>query len=170
MFELTVTDDSFELASSSDSVNINVLNVNDPPSCHLPSSSVAELWPPNHKMKQITVDNVMDNNDAYGNVTLTITSITQDELTNGLGDGDTAPDGVIQSGAAMNGMADAVMLRSERSGLEDGRVYTINFTADDGFESCTGSVSIGVPHDRKSTPVDSGQSHDSTMQLLKPVF
>lgn len=162
-FELTVTDDSFELASSLDSVSIHVANVNDPPSCNLATPSVAALWPPNHKMKQITVDNVMDANDAYGNVTLIITSITQDELTNGLGDGDTAPDGVVQSGAAMNGMADSAMVRSERSGLEDGRVYTINFTADDGFESCTGSVSLGVSHNRKSTPVDSGQSHDSTL-------
>ena len=163
-FELTVTDDSFELASDKDSVNIHVMNVNDPPSCDKAVPSVVSMWPPNHKMNQVTVNNVMDDNDAYGNITLAVTGITQDEFTNGLGDGDTAPDAVLQQGAIMNGMSDAVLLRAERSSLNDGRVYTINFTANDGFESCEGSVQIGVPHSRKSRSVDSGQTYDSTTQ------
>ena len=83
---------------------------------------------------------------------------------NGGGDGDTSPDAIIQAGSP----ADSVLIRAERTGLggaqENGRVYVVNFTASDGFESCTGSVSIGVPHDRKDTPVDDGQTVDSTLQ------
>jgi hypothetical protein len=60
----------------------------------------------------------------------------------------------------------SVLLRAERTGLggtqENGRIYVVTFTADDGFEGCTGSVSVGVPHDRKDTPVDDGQAFDST--------
>ncbi len=66
----------------------------------------------------------------------------------------------------MENSADDVLIRAERTGLggvqENGRVYVVSFTASDGFESCTGSVSIGVPHDRKDTPLDDGQSMDAT--------
>ena len=43
----------------------------------------------------------------------------------------------------------------------DGRVYRVGFTATDGFESCTGSVTVVVPHSRKSVAVDSSQTVDS---------
>ena len=101
----------------------------------------------------------MDADAEYNNVTLQITGVTQDEPLNGGGDGDTSPDAIIRTGSP----ADSVLIRSERSGaLENGRVYVVNFTASDGSESCNGSVSIGVPHDRKDTPVDDGQNFDST--------
>jgi hypothetical protein len=59
------------------------------------------------------------------------------------------------------------MIRAERSGLKNGRVYIINFTADDGFlgGKSNGSVNVNVPHDWsiKSCPaVDSGQKYDAT--------
>jgi hypothetical protein len=42
------------------------------------------------------------------------------------------------------------MLRAERSGKGNGRVYQVDFTADDGQGgSCTGSVNVGVPHSMK---------------------
>ena len=91
-------------------------------------------------------------------MTLQITGVTQDEPVNGGGDGDTSPDAVIQAADP----ADSVLIRAERSGQGNGRVYEVSFIADDGFESCTGSVSIGVPHNRKGTPVDDGQAFDST--------
>ncbi len=94
-------------------------------------------------------------------VTIQITGVTQDEPVNGVGDGDTSPDAVISG--------DSVLLRAERTGLtggvqENGRVYVVNFTADDGQGgSCSGSIAVGVPHDRKDTPVDDGQNIDSTL-------
>ena len=93
-------------------------------------------------------------------ITLTIDGITQDEPTNDTGDGDTSPDG--------DGVGtDTAQIRAERSDDGDGRVYEISFTADDGNGGmCTGSVSVGVPHDKKDTAVDSGQNFDSTLQNL----
>ena len=88
-----------------------------------------------------------------------ITGITQDEPVNGLGDGDTAPDGygigTIQA-----------QVRAERSGTGNGRVYAISFTADDGNGgSCSGKVRVSVPHDqgKGSVPVDDGQNYNSTL-------
>ena len=172
VFELVVTDDDPVNPKSSvpDSVTVSVLNVNDPPQCDLaqsacPASKLDDrdgclLWPPNHKMVSVGIVGVTDP-DADG-VTIEITGVTQDEPVNGQGDGDSSPDAVIQAGAP----ADSVLLRAERTGLggaqENGRVYAVSFSADDGIDSCSGSVTVGVPHDRKDTPVDDGQLFDST--------
>ena len=74
-----------------------------------------------------------------------------------LGDGDTSPDAVLQG--------DKVLLRAERAGYGNGRVYMVNFTAEDGNGgSCTGSVRIGVPPNKKPgvTAIDDGQCYIST--------
>jgi hypothetical protein len=169
-FDLVVTDDDPVNPKSSvvDQVIISVRNINDPPSCHLARAVCSDskikgnndcsIWPPNHKMAPVSIAGVMDADSIYNMVTLQITGVSQDEPTEGTGDGDASPDAVVQADSP----ADSVLIRAERSGQEDGRVYTVYFTADDGFESCTGSVTVGVPHDRKDTPVDSGQSFDST--------
>ncbi|MFB3852093.1 MAG: hypothetical protein ACE14Q_09260, partial [Acidobacteriota bacterium] len=92
-------------------------------------------------------------NDPF---TITVTSITQDEPTNGLGDGDTSPDGF---GVGTSNP----QIRAERSGKGNGRVYQINFKAvDSKGAECNGSVKVGVPHDKKDTPIDDGQNYDST--------
>jgi hypothetical protein len=81
--------------------------------------------------------------------------VTQDELTHGLGDGDTAVDAVINADGT-------VLLRAERSGLGDGRVYRVNFIASDPEGSSFGMVVVSVPHSVKKIAIDSGQSFDST--------
>jgi CARDB protein len=129
---------------------------NHPPVCAGAAPSVALLWPPNHQLVSVTIQGVTDpENDP---VSVRIAGITQDEPVNGLGDGDTAPDGF--------GVGTSVaLLRAERSGLENGRVYAVSFTASDGKGgACSGTVSVGVPHDQGqgSIPVDDGQSYDST--------
>jgi hypothetical protein len=59
---------------------------------------------------------------------------------------------------------DTAQVRAERSGLGDGRVYTISFTGTDSFGAeCTGEVKVGVPHDKKDIPVDGGPIYDSTL-------
>ena len=160
-FELVVTDDDpiTPKSSAPDAVTINVVNINDPPSCDLAVASPSNLWPPNHKMKQISINGVMDEDSAYNDVTLQVTGVTQDEPVNGLGDGDSSPDAVVQP----SDPADTVLIRAERSGTGNGRVYVMSFTANDGFESCTGSVAITVPHNRKSTAVDDGQLYNSLL-------
>lgn len=133
-----------------------IVPLNHPPDCSGAVASVTKLWPPNHKLAGISIQGVTDpDGDA---VTLTVTSITQDEPVNGLGDGDTSPDGF--------GVGTAnPQVRAERSGTGNGRVYRINFKGTDakGAE-CTGAVAVGVPHDKKDTPVDDGQNYDSTLQ------
>jgi hypothetical protein len=57
------------------------------------------------------------------------------------------------------------LLRAERSGTGNGRVYEVSFEATDGRGgSCTGSVLVGVPKSMKpGVPiVDDGQAFDST--------
>ncbi|MCP4257098.1 MAG: hypothetical protein GY774_06180 [Planctomycetes bacterium] len=160
VFELRVDDnDSINPLFGTDQVTIHVNNINDPPTCALAQPSTATLWPPNHKMKQITIEGVVDADSEYNTVTLGITGVTQDEPVNGLGDGDSSPDAVIQDDTA----SDTVLIRAERSGTGNGRVYQINFTASDEAESCQGAVQVAVPHSRKSSAVDDGQIYDSTL-------
>ncbi len=132
---------------------------NLPPDCSQASANTTSLWPPNHKLATIEIEGVTD---PEGNViTIRIDSITQDEPVNGLGDGDTSPDG-FGIGAVQ------AQLRAERSGTGNGRVYAIGFTAqDDQGESCTSTVQVGVPHDqgKGNVPIDDGQGYDSTVAV-----
>jgi hypothetical protein len=71
-------------------------------------------------------------------VIFNITSVTQDEPIAGLGNGDTATDAVI--------LGDQVLLRAERAGTGNGRVYLISFTVtDDLGQTCSGSIQVIVP-------------------------
>ena len=124
------------------------------PDCTAPAASPGDLWPPNHKLVAISVDGLKTADG--GSITTTITSIYQNEPTQGLGDGDTAIDGYgVGSSQAQ--------VRSERSGLGDGRVYYIGFTATTGGGSCTGTVTVRVPHDQGHPTVGQGATrYDST--------
>ena len=67
-------------------------------------------------------------------------SVTSNEPENGLGDGDTAPDWIVID-------PHHVFLRAERSGLGNGRIYTIKITAkDDCGNTSTKTVTVLVPH------------------------
>jgi len=145
-------------ASHSDTVTITV--VNRPPDCSAAAPSIASIWPPNHKMVDISVLGLTDpDNDP---LTITITSIFQDEPVNDIADGNTDFDG---AGVGTS----TAQVRAERSGSKknpgNGRVYHIGFTTDDGYGgSCSGVVRVGVPHDQggQSIPVDDGPLYDST--------
>jgi hypothetical protein len=138
-----------------------VTKISDSPTNQLPVCSAAQanpaaLWTPNHQFVPIVVMGVTDPDGD--SLTITVTGVTQDEPVNGNGDGNTSPDAVIQAGAAS--------VRAERSGNGNGRVYQISFTADDGNRgSCTGAVTVGVPHSQKKglTAIDDGQIYDSTI-------
>jgi hypothetical protein len=129
---------------------------NRPLICDGAIPSVAILWPPNHKLQSVSVLGLASPSGAPINVV--ITRITQDEPLNGLGDGDTSPDGF---GVGTS----SAMLRAERSGTGNGRVYNVSFFASDSAGStCTGNVAVGVPHDQGKgrVPIDDGQNFDST--------
>jgi hypothetical protein len=111
---------------------------NQPPVCDNATPS-NDLWSPNHKLVSVSVLGVTDPDGDP--VTITIDSVYQDEVLNGLGDGNTAPDAVINGSTAE--------LRAERDGTANGRIYYVNFTASDGKGgTCSGTVEVGVNHDQ----------------------
>jgi len=126
------------------------------PDCKNAYAEPMYLWPPNHKFQKIQIKGVVDPEGTP--VKIKITSITQDEPVNGLGDGDTAPDGIIGNGTT-------AWVRAERSGKGNGRVYEIKFIATDAEGgSSRGSVKVMVPHSQKKLAMDDGQHYDSTQQ------
>jgi hypothetical protein len=136
-------------------LKIVVPALNAPPDCSQAKPSVAILWPPNHKMIEVSILGVTDPDGDP--ITIKIDSVKQDEPNNGLGDGDTCPDalGIGNSTAK---------LRAERSGTGNGRVYTIFFTATDGRGgSCSGSVKVCIPRDNSTSCVDDGSNVDSAV-------
>ena len=158
MFELVVNDGS--LSSDPSVVAVSVRDVVAPPECGLAEARIVqsngqlnrnnEMWPPNHTMHEITIIGVADPQDL--NVTIRIDRVTQDESLNGEDDGKTDVDALVQEDGTL-------LLRAERSGQGDGRVYVIEFTAINaqGAE-CAGVVQVHVPVGRRSTVIDSGQT------------
>ena len=149
-FRLIVSDG--QASSAPDTVSIHVLDTNDPPVCTLAQPSVASLWPPNHTMVPVSIQGVTDpNNEA---VTFTFPAVTQDEPINGLGDGDTSPDAAVS--------ANQILLRAERAGTGNGRVYVVHFTATDAEGAhCSGTVKVAVPHSKKDTAGEGPQLYNS---------
>ena len=124
---------------------------NNPPDCSTAYAEPALLWPPNHAMQPIMVLGVTDPESQP--LTFVVNSVWQDEPTNGTGDGDTAVDATLSP----------LVVRAERSGNGNGRVYRITLTASDSAGgSCTTEVQVGVPHSKKKLPVDGGALYDST--------
>jgi hypothetical protein len=129
-------------------VECSTFHVNAPPDCSELETNVIRLWPPNHKLRLVTVTGASD--PEGDDLTTAVTGVTQDEPVNGLGDGDISPDAVL--GPASN----QVRLRAERSGTGDGRVYRIAVTVTDEFGlTCNATLRVGVPHDLEHAPVDS---------------
>jgi chitinase len=148
-FKLTVSD--WPGSSSSAYVCVTVVNSHTPPDASHARADVSVLWPPDHKMAQVHIIGL----DNPNSDPITIDSVTQDEPTNGLGDGDTPID------ANING--DAVLLRAERSGNGNGRVYKVCFTIHDPEQNAQGCVNVMVPKSKKTDiAVDSGQNYNST--------
>lgn len=121
---------------------------NQPPDCTAAIASPSVVLPPNHKFVTINVTGVTD--PDFDPVFITITSITQDEPVG------TSPDGRIGAGFAE--------VRAERTGGGNGRVYHISFTANDAaIGECSDTVVVSVPRNGKSSAVDDGQFHNSTI-------
>ncbi len=148
--DLAVANNGTEAGDNDASVLRNTSN--NPPDCSKVGPAPALLWPPNHQYRPIALVGATD--PERDQVTLTITGVTQDEPLNGRGDGNTSPD------AKRATPSNQVYVRSERSGLSDGRVYRIAFTGSDGKGgTCSGTaLAVAVPHGRGSTAVDSAPS------------
>ncbi|HJW92745.1 MAG TPA: hypothetical protein VJ901_03935, partial [Thermoanaerobaculia bacterium] len=115
------------------SCDFDVTVVDTQPPVISASASPSVLWPPNHQMVDVTVTaSATDNCSAPS---CAVTSITSNEPTNGLGDGDQSPDWQIVD-------ASHVRLRAERSGNGTGRVYTITVTCGDQTKTLTVKVPL----------------------------
>ncbi|MEE8524295.1 MAG: hypothetical protein V3T72_10220 [Thermoanaerobaculia bacterium] len=124
------------------------------PECDGAVASPGDLWPPNHKMSSVDIRGVVDPDGDR--IEIEVTSVRQDEPVEAQGDGNFEPDATTGANPTV---------RAERSGQGDGRVYHLGFTATDSDgNSCTGSVSVCVPHDqgKGSKCVDQGPLYDST--------
>jgi uncharacterized repeat protein (TIGR01451 family) len=112
-------------------------------------ASAQVLWSPNHSLVPISIAGLPDGASAA------VTSIAQDEPVGSGGSGGTAPDAyLLDDGTAL--------VRAERSGQGDGRVYLLSFTAAAaGYAPCAGLVQVCVPHDARSPCSDSGPRYDS---------
>jgi hypothetical protein len=94
------------------------------------------LGAPNHKLIDVTVGYAAAD---FSGATCEL-SVTSNEPSNGLGDGDTSVDWFLVD-------AHHVQLRAERAGTGSGRIYTITVTcADPSNNRSTAAATVGVPH------------------------
>lgn len=142
----TATDGAGNVTSATQDVTV----VDTTPPALTVAVSPAMLWPPNHKLVEIvpTID-ASDVCDA--SPTVELLNITMDEgeetitydpaYDETLGDGHTTDDIQVIEGR--------IFLRAERSGLGDGRVYTITYSATDASGNVTiVSATVTVPHNQ----------------------
>lgn len=102
-----------------------------------PGASPELLWPPNHRMRDVTINYSSTDNCGVVSCQLTVTS---DEPVNEPGDGNTGPDWELIDNHH-------VRLRAERSGNGDGRTYTIGVTCTDQYgNSSSSTTTVSVPH------------------------
>lgn len=159
VFQLVVSDGRLSSAPATVSITVR------PPAptlvCTQAQAAPARLWPPNHKLVAVAITGIRDAQGALVDpvrdpLTVTITTVQQDEPINGLGDGDTSPDAVLQG--------PTVLVRAERAGGGNGRVYQLQFTADTGRPAghCTGTVLVCVPPNSQGTCIQDGPRYDST--------
>jgi hypothetical protein len=101
--------------------------------------SPTQLWPPNHKMRDVAVSySVSDNCSAAAQLTCVL-SVSSNQPVNDVGDGNTAPDWEIVG-------AQHVRLRAERSQGQT-RVYTITLTCTDAYGNASSkSATVSVTH------------------------
>lgn len=107
------------------------------------------IWPPNHKMVDITATvTVSDNVSAEANITVELVSVASSEPDDAVGDGDGNTVDDVQGASA--GTDDrAFRVRAERDGGGPGRTYTVTYRAtDEAGNSAQASATIVVPHDK----------------------
>jgi hypothetical protein len=124
-------------------------DLNHAPDCSAVKPWPERLWPPNNRLRLVTIGGATDSDGD--DVTYEITSVTQDEV------GRWWPD------ARRAWKPNQIWLRAQRLGKGDGRIYRIEYKAADGHNgSCDGTTVVQVPHDSAHpTAKDSGVSVNS---------
>lgn len=133
---INLTVDDGHGGTSSDTVVITVVDAT-PPAILALSVAPGLLWPPNHQM--VAVSLTVSAADDCGNAVCRLVGVSSNEPENGLGDGDTAPDGEITGPLTVN-------LRAERSGKGTGRQYTLTVQCtDEAGNSSQRTITVTVP-------------------------
>ena len=140
-FVLEVTDSVNEAVQ--DETLVKVIDTSAPTLKPVPSTFI--LWPPNHKMVDVTiVANAVDNT---GDPVVLSATVNSSEPPDASGDGATMPDFTEAVIDQTTGII-SLQLRAERAGGGIGRTYTITITATDQSDNfSTANVSILAPHD-----------------------
>ena len=115
---------------------VHFVPANSPPDCSGVTVSPSLLWPPNHKLRAVTLSGATDPDGD--SVAVTVGAVTSED----------SPGGAARPGTAdwaPAGRPDQVLLRAERRGA-GGRTYRIAFSASDGSDSCSGVATVRVPH------------------------
>ena len=113
------------------------------------------IWPPNHEYWWLTspmfATSVTD--DCDNSPVVVITSVWSDEVEDAIGNGD----GATYDDILIGGVCESVILRAERQGGGNGRVYTIEIKATDASgNSSTATATVSVPHNSTGSAVDDG--------------
>lgn len=123
-----------------------IVQDNLPPKFQSLSATPGLLWPSNHKLMPVNFyADVVDICDSKPSVVLTSVKSNEPDDARGGGDGHTKRD--IRE--ADIGMPDfSILLRAERLGKGDGRIYSITYSAtDDSGNQATSEITVTVPHD-----------------------
>lgn len=119
----------------------------------LDSSADAVLWPPNHKLRRLSISATNDEGDSCD---VTIEAVTQDEAIDEPGSGNTSPDA---TNCNNDGDSSSIDLRGERSGMGTGRYYHVMYMMDDpdSDDACMCEALVLVPHDQGRFTVSSDE-------------
>jgi uncharacterized repeat protein (TIGR01451 family) len=135
----TVSSSTPDPNSNNDSSTATTTASNPPPTITNATADPSVLWPPNHRMVNVTVSYDVTDNCALplGSCAL---SVTSNEPVFGHGSGHTSPDWTVVDDHH-------VLLRAERQGNGNGRIYTTTITCtDSGGNSSDEQVEVVVPH------------------------
>lgn len=169
---LTVTDDfSADPRSASANTRVMVTSNGSALDCSAAKPSSAMLWPPTKGFRPVSIVGITGPNDY----SITIEGVDQDEPVRNRALKDrTGPDARIvkpKATAKRPKAKQSVLLRAERQGLArkgqpfsgNGRVYTVRFIADDGYQDCRGRITVQVPPTKAGSAVlDTSEEHNST--------
>jgi hypothetical protein len=109
-------------------VLVHFVSANQPPDCSGVSANPTVLWPPNHKLRLVTVGGVTDPDGDP--VTVSVTGVSPSWVP--------------------GPSSDQVWLRAERAGSSrNGSEYVLTVKGTDSKgATCAGQTTVGVPHDR----------------------
>jgi ribosomal protein S26 len=144
-------------ACGNSTTRTQVINVydNEPPKITAVSADPVVLWPPNHKMRDVTINyTATDNCGVTGSL-----SVSSSDPVSGGSDGDQSPDWEVID-------AHHVRLRAEKANNGQARYYDIRITITDGCNaSVDTTITVVVAHNITSPQTGNSYKIGSTVSL-----